>query len=208
MKDGIIRKRFNNAVKEQSALPEGKNTLRILGALKEVTQALRDEGFDARLSTRYGTTGLDDSFSEENTDRAHANGDVKLSGETLNFMLWDDGYEGGDMYFRINWQGANIITVTSTWDDNKRRWDDSFENQYDEEEDQEDSDWDAEEQEDSAPAKPAKKVTLEGKIADALIEVLAKVDLAQRHTVTGEEELDKTFRVPAQIKLAPPKGTP
>ena len=32
MKDGIIRKRFNNAVKEQSALPEGKNTLRILGA--------------------------------------------------------------------------------------------------------------------------------------------------------------------------------
>jgi hypothetical protein len=193
MKEGMIRKKFNAAAAALEKTPEGKNTLRILGALKEVTLGFRDEGFEATLAVNHGATNLDTCFEEdEAADQTLANGVLTLKGEALPFVLTDDGYQDSEMYFKINWQGRDIFSMTCTWDENRKRWDDSVE--------------DAEEDEDSSS--DGKRVMLQGQIADALIDVLAKIDLAQRHTVTGEEQLDKTFRVPAQRKINGPKDTP
>jgi hypothetical protein len=207
MKEGIIRKKFNAASAALEKTPAGKNTLRVLGALKEVTLGFRDEGFEATLAVNHGATNLDACFEEdENADQTLANGVLTLKGEALPFVLTDDGYEDSEMYFKINWQGTDIFSMTSTWDENRKRWDDTVED-AEEDEDNSTGGWSDGYDAEGSPAKQGRRTPpLEGRIADALIGALAKIDLAQRHAVTGEEQLDKTFRVPAQIKINPPKG--
>lgn len=208
MKEGIIRKKFNAAAALEKT-PEGKNTLRVLGALKEVTLGLREEGFEATLAVNRGATNLDPCFEEdENTDQTVANAVLTLKGEALHFVLTDDGYQDSEMYFKINWQGTDIFSMTSTWDETRRRWEDTVEEEN-EEEDSDGGGWSDGYEAEGSPAKAGGRAPpLEGQIADALIDVLAKIDLAQRHTVTGEEGFEKSFKVPAQIKINPPKDAP
>lgn len=209
MKDGIIRKKFNAASAALEKTPEGKNTLRILGALKEVTLGFRDEGFEATLAVNHGATGLDPCFEEdEAADQTLANGVLTLKGEALPFVLTDDGYQDSEMYFKINWQGRDVFSMTCTWDESRKRWEDTDTHEEDGDDEGSGSWSDGYDSEGSPAKQNSRTPPLEGRIADALIEVLAKIDLVQRHTITGEEQLDKTFKVPAQIKLSPPKDTP
>jgi hypothetical protein len=198
MKEGMIRKKFNAAAAALEKTPEGKNTVRILGALKEVTLGFRDEGFEATLAVNHGATSLDACFEEdEAADQTLANGVLMLKGEALPFVLTDDGYQDSEMYFKIHWQGRDIFSMTCTWDEDRKRWEDSVAEPEEDEEDSDGGGWSDGYEAEGSPAKQgAKKVMLQGQIADALIDVLAKIDLAQRHTV----------RVPAQIKINPPKG--
>jgi len=209
MKEGIIRKKFNAAAAALEKTSEGKNTLRVLGALKEVTLGLREEGFEATLAVNRGAANLDPCFEEdENTDQIVANGVLTLKGEALPFVLTDDGYQDSEMYFKINWQGTDIFSMTSTWDESRKRWEDTVEEES-EEEDSDGGGWSDGYEAEGSPAKAGgRPPPLEGQIADALIDVLAKIDIAQRHTVTGEEGFEKSFKVPAQIKINPPKDAP
>jgi hypothetical protein len=204
MKQGAIRKKFNEAVKELSATPEGKNTDRILGALQSSVKALRAEEFDATLEVRHADAGLAECFAEEEREYVTVNGTMTAQGERLDFVLTEGTYEGDDMTLKVDWNGGNVLEITSSWDSDEEKWTDAIgDNEY-----EDDGGWDDEEPAEAEQEEEAEPVTLEDKITGMLVDVLAKAARAQRHAVPAADELDKTFRVPAQIKLAAPKGKP
>ena len=194
-----LKAQYDEAAKKLASTLERRDAQAQLALLRSTVQSFRDEGFEMAMEVRPDKIG-NTVFSETYGYKMLFNGELQAEGQRIDFAILKSPDVYGEMQFKMSWGGDTQLSVVSAFSMQQRPpgWVARTVSVAGAPADAGDEYGD-----DPAPLPVVKPV--EQGIREVLVNVLAKAGAAAQYNIAPEAGTGKSFKVPAQIKLAKDK---